>query len=376
MLVGQLRPRKYSGGCDIITEGGMGEQLFIVEKGVCDVIKTIGGKQTVVLQLKKGAYFGEIAVMYDVPRTATVRAATEVSILSIDRTDLVSTIGKDKLDRMRHVARVQLFETIPLLRNLPLLQKRRIADLLKPEIWDRGQVILSNAKRTRRLYILEQGQCQLSTTPATSARKADPEETYLSPGQYFGQAGFLYDQPLLFKVTAWSPEAKTLSVSREDVLSLVGVDEQPNTHRIMQDSVRMHQLKALPVLRDQGDDIVKGVLHQSEEVNLRRGEVLFGKGANLEAIYLLEFGEVCEADCYEHELRDDGRGKPHESAVFHQAAGQTFPLDACTGEDPAAILSRSPPTLTHTLTAASDCTFMKVRRNSLMIALKKTKGAY
>merc|ERR1712232_288346 len=105
-------------------------------------------------QFKKGTFFGEIAVMYDVPRTATVRSATGVSVLSIARTDLVKTIGKEKLDRMRVVARSQLLETIPIMRRLPKLQKRRLGELLKNESWTTGALIMGDSCRTQRLYIL------------------------------------------------------------------------------------------------------------------------------------------------------------------------------------------------------------------------------
>merc|ERR1712226_1654117 len=72
-LVGKLRPWTIEQNHTIISEGETGDKLYILECGECEVVKKTNGRDVVVAKLKNGAFFGEIAVLYDIPRSATVR---------------------------------------------------------------------------------------------------------------------------------------------------------------------------------------------------------------------------------------------------------------------------------------------------------------
>jgi len=73
--------RSYSPGRRIVKQGDEGSSFFIVASGQVDVIedRRMRGR------LGPGSYFGEVALLGDVPRSATVRAATPVRVLELDR---------------------------------------------------------------------------------------------------------------------------------------------------------------------------------------------------------------------------------------------------------------------------------------------------
>jgi hypothetical protein len=87
-LARALVPASVSAGTDIIVQGAAGERFYVVADGEVDVIAD--GKK--VATLGRGAGFGEIALLYDVPRTATVRARTEAHLYSLDRDVFVAAV--------------------------------------------------------------------------------------------------------------------------------------------------------------------------------------------------------------------------------------------------------------------------------------------
>ncbi|MSO65114.1 MAG: cyclic nucleotide-binding domain-containing protein [Alphaproteobacteria bacterium] len=72
-------------GQNLCTQGEMGDAAFIIIDGEADVLVEVGGKVTPVTRVGKHSVVGEIAILCDVPRTATVQALTDVTVLRISK---------------------------------------------------------------------------------------------------------------------------------------------------------------------------------------------------------------------------------------------------------------------------------------------------
>ena len=73
-IAGTMKERRYSAGETLIEEGAGGVGFFVVEDGEADV--TIGGEQKG--RIGPGDYYGEIALLADTKRTATITARTDM----------------------------------------------------------------------------------------------------------------------------------------------------------------------------------------------------------------------------------------------------------------------------------------------------------
>jgi NADH dehydrogenase len=88
----QLETRRASGvrreyfepGQVIFREGDRGDRLYVVTDGEVEVLRESGG-ETPLRRLGRGECFGEIALVSDRPRTATVRAVSASNVLAVDR---------------------------------------------------------------------------------------------------------------------------------------------------------------------------------------------------------------------------------------------------------------------------------------------------
>jgi CRP-like cAMP-binding protein len=73
----------FDPGQILFKQGDMGDAAYIIIEGEADVLVDTDGGQAVVATLGKNAFVGEIAILCDVPRTATVRANGRVVALRI-----------------------------------------------------------------------------------------------------------------------------------------------------------------------------------------------------------------------------------------------------------------------------------------------------
>jgi MFS family permease len=87
-LASSLVPLTFGPGSVIVREGEMGDRFYIVVAGELDVAE--GGRAA-----GRGSsdYFGEIALLRDVPRTATVTARTPVRLFALDRDRFLSAVS-------------------------------------------------------------------------------------------------------------------------------------------------------------------------------------------------------------------------------------------------------------------------------------------
>jgi len=75
----------------VFNQGDLGDSVYVIRNGECEVLRETNGKQTQIAQLGSGDYFGEMAVLSDLTRGATVRAvkATNVLVIPKDQFELL-----------------------------------------------------------------------------------------------------------------------------------------------------------------------------------------------------------------------------------------------------------------------------------------------
>lgn len=87
-LAADLTPVQALENEEIIREGDHGDRFYVVSSGEVEVL--VDGRPP--RREGAGSYFGEIALLRDVPRTATVRAATDVELFALDRDEFLPAV--------------------------------------------------------------------------------------------------------------------------------------------------------------------------------------------------------------------------------------------------------------------------------------------
>jgi len=113
LIAAQLREETYEPGAVIMRQGEVGETFYVIESGRVQVSVAQDGQEKVVAERGPGEYIGEIALLLEVPRTATARALTPTRMLTLHKADF---------DRL-------VAEHLYVSRGLELETSRRMIDL-------------------------------------------------------------------------------------------------------------------------------------------------------------------------------------------------------------------------------------------------------
>ena len=74
----------FSAGDRIFEQGDLGTEMFIIQEGEVEIIKHIAGESHTLSRLEKGDFFGEMALLEAMPRTADAIAVTDVKVVAIN----------------------------------------------------------------------------------------------------------------------------------------------------------------------------------------------------------------------------------------------------------------------------------------------------
>lgn len=189
-----MDPVKKSAGDNIIIQGEDGDNFYVINNGDVDVF--VNGQK--VTSISEGGSFGELALIYNQPRAATVVAHTDVSLWAIDRDTyrrilMGSTMKKRKMYD-------EFLEKVPILADLDQWERATVADALEQVSFPAGTTICEQGGQGDAFYIIVTGEAEVLQK---KSEESTPEEVgRLGPSDYFGEIALLLDRPRAATVMA------------------------------------------------------------------------------------------------------------------------------------------------------------------------------
>lgn len=120
-LAEHAQTRVYLPGELVVREGEPGEEFFVIMDGEAEVVIKTGDRSTPVATLAKGQFFGELSLLTGAPRSATVRAKSQLT---------VTVIGKHAMSHImsRNPGLAEKFAMVLAARQSELATTRETAD--------------------------------------------------------------------------------------------------------------------------------------------------------------------------------------------------------------------------------------------------------
>lgn len=182
----------------IIEQGEDGDNFYVIDSGVYHCLQSKNGETAkLVFQYNNEGFFGELALMYNTPRAATVIANSPGIIWGLDRKTF-KRILCDSASRKR-VMYQSLLESVPMLKTLEPYELLNLADALERRYFSDGDCIIKEGDAADAFYIVEEGEVVI--TRLDSSGKGTLLTTCTS-GQYFGELALLTHKPRAASVHA------------------------------------------------------------------------------------------------------------------------------------------------------------------------------
>ncbi|KDO19838.1 hypothetical protein SPRG_14938 [Saprolegnia parasitica CBS 223.65] len=184
-VIGAMEEKVVRRGDIVINQGDEGDYFYVIDDGELDVFTRATGLATPVFHYVRGNTFGELALMYNSPRAATVVATTDAVLWALDRDTFRRIIVT--ASKMRSQKYEALLANMELMSHLTRHEVSIIADALQPATYRAGDVVIRQDDadyNTFHFYLLVDGECNFvySDDDGTSSVVGS-----VGPGGYFGE---------------------------------------------------------------------------------------------------------------------------------------------------------------------------------------------
>ncbi|XP_072327632.1 cAMP-dependent protein kinase type II-beta regulatory subunit isoform X2 [Scyliorhinus torazame] len=156
-------------GEHVIDQGDDGDNFYVIERGTYDIFVNVDGLQRCVGAYDNRGSFGELALMYNTPRAATIIATSNGALWGLDRATFRRIIVKNNARKRRLYE--EFVQSLPLLKSL-------------------------EGEKADCFYIVESGEVRITMKHKTkSDADGGVEIARCSRGQYFGELALVANQP-------------------------------------------------------------------------------------------------------------------------------------------------------------------------------------
>lgn len=301
-IVHEMTEKNVDAGDVVINEGDSGDFPHVVECGQF----TVTVKGAVVGAAQRDSCFGELALIYNCPRTATVACATGGKLWALARVTfrrLVARLQREQLAECKNALR-----KVALLHPLTESQLGQLAEAAQLVTFAQGERIIKKGERGNVLYI-KSGSVLCTDFDSTGT---NPTSLQLTENDYFGERALMTHEPRAANVTA-ETDVTLIALDRQAFDDLLGSLREVIDHNL---SVRV--LQSIPLLQHLSASEKEKLFEALEPVTFADGEHIIREGEAGSTFYIIKSGSAI--------VKTSGDGGPNQAKaqVATLTAGHFF----------------------------------------------------
>ena len=225
VVINAMEEKVFKKGENIITQGEKGDCLYFVEEGKLNCYKKFQGEETpkLVKEYQPGDAFGELALLYNAPRAATITVESDKVITWVLDRETFNHIVKGAAQKKREKYE-NFLKNVEILGTIEPYELMQISDALKTASFKKGDYIIKEGEMGDVFYILEEGECEATKT--LEPGKPDTVIKEYKVGDYFGERALIKGEPRAANIIAKSETVKVISLDRISFKRLLGPIEE------------------------------------------------------------------------------------------------------------------------------------------------------
>lgn len=164
-----------------------------------------------------GEAFGELALLYNAPRAATITANEDCSLWRLDR-DTFNHIVKDASQKRREKYE-EFLKKVPIFETMETYERSKLADAFQEKKVAAGEMIIKEGEPGNELFLLQEGSAIATKTLAAGQEPQKVMEYKV--GDYFGERALIKDEPRAANVVAQT-DCVLVAMDRHSVKRMLG----------------------------------------------------------------------------------------------------------------------------------------------------------
>ncbi|SPQ96369.1 Cyclic nucleotide-binding domain-containing protein [Plasmodiophora brassicae] len=188
MIFDAMAEKRYAAGESIIKQGEEGDYFYVLDSGTANCYVSVdGAPPKLVKTYTKGGSFGELALMYNSPRAATIIAQTDVVCWAVDRITFRKMLMETTSTSRRKYE--QFLGAVKILASLDQSERARVADALVEQNFKDGDYVIRQGETGEEFHIIVQGNAKV--TKSLDFQDEPVTVLELHPGDYFGELALI-----------------------------------------------------------------------------------------------------------------------------------------------------------------------------------------
>lgn len=191
IVIDSMEEKTFNRNDTVIEQNADGDELYVVGEGRLHWYRMEKGETNLIKTYNPGDYFGELALLYNAPRAATIKAwKNNVILYSLDRLTF-NHIVKDAAMKRREKYE-EILRKVKVLESIDTAERHKLIDSISEVKFKAGEYIIKQGELGSKFYFIMEGKARAEKT--IKNEKPISVKDY-EEGDYFGEVSLLKDQP-------------------------------------------------------------------------------------------------------------------------------------------------------------------------------------
>ncbi|XP_034326776.1 cAMP-dependent protein kinase type II regulatory subunit-like [Crassostrea angulata] len=206
-----VKPGEY-----VIHQGDDGDNFYVIDHGLYDVLVNVNDQEKKIHRFDNRGSFGELALMYNMPRSASIVAVSDGVLWAMDRNSFRRIILRSAFKKRKMYE--ELLENVTMLKSLEPYERMNLADALVTRNFSDGETIIAQGDEADGMYFVESGMIRVTINHPEGGEE---EVGRHGAGKYFGELALIENKPRSANVYAIG-KVKVAFLERDSFERLLG----------------------------------------------------------------------------------------------------------------------------------------------------------